>query len=152
MTQKYSREGDLHAVVAKQQIQIQALRNEIQQERQDAVRYSKLNELAKDYAFDVDEELETCLDMTPNQFERHCSTTVKKYARRDDVTSVDFFDDPAVAVDDAEPARYSRGNAGRPDAARIEKYSREAAEIAVRSGTKFEVEFEKIMKRHGLTV
>jgi hypothetical protein len=151
-TQQYAREKgvtDVHSTIAKLQAEVIRLRKEIEQERRDAVRYSKLNALAKDYAFSADEELETCMDMDDTQFERHVTKTVTKYARRDDVTGVDFFDDADVETD--EPARYGRGSTpSKNDVQKIERYSREAANNAARNGTKFDVEFDAIMKKNGL--
>jgi len=161
--EKYSRsnagggsgnQSGLAVIVARQADDIKKLRGEIARERRDAVRYSKLNELASDFAFDPKEEFETCADLTDDQFERHITKTVTKYARRDDVAGVDLF------VDAEEPTRYGRGS-GAPNAKKaelIERYSREAATVAARKNAKkrgsttFEAEFDAICKQHGLTV
>lgn len=148
-------QGNLAVIVARQADDIKKLRGEIARERRDAVRYSKLNELASDFAFDPKEEFETCADLTDDQFERHITKTVTKYARRDDVAGVDLF------VDADEPTRYGRGGSGAPNAKKaelIERYSREAATVAARKNAKkrgsttWEAEFDAICKQHGLTV
>jgi len=146
--------GNLAVIVARQAERIQKMETAMAAERRDVMRYAKLHELASEFAFDPKEEAETCTDMTDAQFERHCTVTVAKYARRDDVAGVDLF------VDAEEPTRYGRGS-GAPNAKKaelIERYSREAATVAARKNAKkrgsttFEAEFDAICKQHGLTV
>jgi hypothetical protein len=142
---------DLHRVVARQQAQLSDLRSQIERERRSVSRYSRLNELAREYAFDVKDEAETCHDMTDAQFERHCHVTVAKYARRDDVTNVELFNDPTLSSDQPGRTGVTRANVDQ-----IERYSREAASIAARKNaakrgsTTFEAEFEAICKQHGI--
>lgn len=152
LTQRYSRAADLHKVVARQQVRLQELCDQIATERRDATRYSKLNELSQEFAFDPREEADTCHDMTDKQFERHCTATIVKYARRDDVTNLELFTDPAVQID-----RVGSGRS-RVNVEQIERYSREAAAIAARKNaaqrgsTTFEAEFDAICKQHGVAV
>lgn len=156
MTQRYSRNSndDLHATVARQAAQINALTKKVDQERSDAVRYSKLNELGRTYAFDIQEEFETCADMTDSQFERHVTATVTKYSRRDDETAVELYDDNSVEVE-----RYGRGGQpSRQQVAQLERYSREAAQMAARKNalkrgsTTYDAEFQALCTQHGLVV
>lgn len=161
MTQNYSRNsGDLHAVVARQQVQIQRLQSEMAQRDRDAMRYSKLSELSKDFSFDIDDEMQTVLDMSDTQFDRHCQKTVAKYQKRGDITNVEFFDDATLNPEQG-PMQYSRngGRATSPAAAKqIEQYSRQAAQTAVeknakqRGSTTFEAEFNALLKQHGIAV
>jgi len=151
-SQRYSRTTDLHKVVARQQVRLQELSDQIARERRETARYSKLNELSREFAFDPREEAETCRDMSDKQFERHCTATIVKYARRDDVTNVELFTDPTVRAD-------SFGGTGtRVNVEQIERYSREAAAIAARKNavrrgsTTFEAEFESLCKQHGISV
>ena len=149
---RYSRSSDLHRVVARQQARLQELSDQITRERREAARYSRLNDLCREFAFDPREEAETCRDMTDQQFERHCTATIVKYARRDDVTNVELFSDPLVSVD-----RYGGSSMSRANVEQIERYSREAAAIAARKNaakrgsTTFEAEFDAICLQHGLT-
>lgn len=153
VTHRYSRNSDLHKVVARQQVRLQELSDKISRERRDAARYSKLSELARDFAFDPRDEAETCQDMSDKQFERHCTSTIVKYARRDDVTNVQLFTDPTVPVD-----RFGAGSASRISVEQVERYSREAAAVAARKNaakrgsTTFEAEFDAICKQHGLSI
>lgn len=153
VTHRYSRNSDLHKVVARQQVRLQELSDQISRERRDAARYSKLSELARDFAFDPRDEAETCQDMSDKQFERHCTSTIVKYARRDDVTNVQLFTDPTVPVD-----RFGAGSASRISVEQVERYSREAAAVAARKNaakrgsTTFEAEFDAICKQHGLSI
>ncbi|MBS0205000.1 MAG: hypothetical protein JSS49_19000 [Planctomycetes bacterium] len=153
VSHRYARHTDLHKVVARQQVRLQELSDQIARERRDAARYSKLNELSREFAFDPREEAETCRDMSDKQFERHCTATIVKYARRDDVTNVELFTDSTVTVD-----RYGAGAPSRATLDQIERYSREAAAVAARKNaakrgsTSFEVEFDAICKQHGLSV
>lgn len=153
VSHRYARHTDLHKVVARQQVRLQELSDQIARERRDAARYSKLNELSREFAFDPREEAETCRDMSDKQFERHCTATIVKYARRDDVTNVELFTDSTVTVD-----RYGAGTPSRATLDQIERYSREAAAVAARKNaakrgsTSFEAEFDAICKQHGLSV
>lgn len=151
-TQRYSRSGDLHRVVARQQLRLQELSDQIARERRDAVRYSRLTDMSREFAFDPRDEAETCRDMTDKQFERHCSATIVKYARRDDVTNVELFADPSL-----QPDRYGAAST-RVNVHQIERFSREAAAVAARKNatkrgcTTFEAEFDAICQRHGVTI
>lgn len=153
VSHRYARNSDLHQVVARQQFRLQELSDQITRERRDTARYSKLNDLSREYAFDPREEAETCCDMSDKQFERHCTSTIVKYARRDDVTNLDLFTDSTVPVD-----RYGAGSPSRATLDQIERYSREAAAVAARKNaakrgsTTFEAEFDSICKQHGLSV
>lgn len=148
---RYSRSSDLHAVVARQQARLQELSDQITRERREAMRYSRLTELSHEFAFDPRDEVETCRDMSDKQFDRHCTVTISKYARRDDVTNVELFSDPSVSVD-----RYGSGSMTRASVEQIERYSREAAAIAARKNaakrgsTSFASEFDAICREHGL--
>jgi len=154
VVQRIEQDGvDLHRVVARQHAQLNELRNQLEHERRDTSRYSRLNDLAREFAFDVKDESETCRDMTDPQFERHCQVTIAKYARRDDVTNVELFNDPTLASDRSGPSSISRVKIDQ-----IERYSREAATIAARKNadkrgsTTFEAEFEALCKQHGIAV
>lgn len=142
--------SDLHQVVARQQARLQELSDQLAQERRDAARYSKLCALAQQFAFDPRDEAETCRDMSDTQFERHCSATIVKYARCDELTGVELFHDPHLSTD---PLGRSR-----PNVEQLERYSREAAATAARKNavqrgaTTFEAEFAAICRQHGLTV
>ncbi len=120
----------------------------------DTVRYHKrsetLNALAADHEFDPAEEQELTADLTDEQFDRHCTKVIAKYAKRDEL-SLNLFDDP-------EPTRYSRGGS-KTNNAQLEKYSREAQEVAAQKNgaarkkvTTYEAEYEAICKRHGVAV
>ncbi len=152
LSQRYSRNHDLHAVVARQQVRLQELSDQIARERRETARYSRLSELSHEFAFDPADEADTCRDMTDTQFDRHCTATIVKYARRNDVTNVELFMDPTVRSD------RSATGALRPNTAQIERYSREAAAIAARKNaakrgsTTFEVEFDTLCKQHGIVV
>lgn len=146
--------GNLSVIVARQSTQLKeqaAQLKKLEQGRVDAVRYSKLTTLANEFAFDPKEEFETCQDMTDPQFTRHCEKTITKYSKRDDVTGVEL-------PDDLEPSRYSRSNGSRISAEQVERYSREAASVAVRKNaakrgsTTFEAEFDEICKKNGVSV
>jgi len=135
----------LRAAVARNQAEINHLRATMQQRDRDAIRYSRLNDLSRDFSFDPDDEMETVLDMNDEQFARHCENTVTKYSRN------------ATGVE-----RYGRGANGgqqsRRDVAQIERYSREAADVAARKNfekpgsTSFQTEYEAILKQHGIAV
>ena len=149
---RYSHSSDLHAVVARQQARLQELSDQITHERREAMRYSRLTELSHEFAFDPREEVDVCRDMSDKQFDRHCTVTICKYARRDDVTNVELFSDPSVSVD-----RYGSGSMTRANVEQIERYSREAAAIAARKNaskrgsTTFAAEFDAICREHGLS-
>lgn len=149
---RYSHSSDLHSVVARQQARLQELSDQITRERREAMRYSRLTELSHEFAFDPRDEVETCRDMSDKQFDRHCTVTISKYARRDDVTNVELFSDPSVSVD-----RYGSGSMTRANVEQIERYSREAAAIAARKNaakrgsTTFAAEFDAICREHGLS-
>lgn len=149
---RYSHSSDLHSVVARQQARLQELSDQITRERREAMRYSRLTELSHEFAFDPRDEVETCRDMSDKQFDRHCTVTITKYARRDDVTNVELFSDPSVSVD-----RYGSGSMTRANVEQIERYSREAAAIAARKNaakrgsTTFASEFDAICREHGLS-
>lgn len=164
---KYSKANDgddgLASVVASQAEQIKTLQQQmadqaaaIQQERTDAARYSRLMELSREYAFDPKEEMETVIDMTDDQFERHTSKTVAKYSKRGDVENVELFDDPSVAVDDV--AQYSRrGAASKVTAEQVKRCQRKAEDICtkkIQKGEKpdFETEFAAVCKADGIPV
>lgn len=151
---KYSRQSaanELHQVVARQQLQLKNLKDEIVRERRDVARYSRLAELSQEFAFDPKEEAETAFDLTDAQFERHCSHTIAKYAKRGDVLGVDLYVEPG------EPDRYSKGNA-RVSEDQVTRYSRQAADIAAqknavkRGSTTFQAELDAIFKQHGISV
>lgn len=141
----------LPVIVARQSREIQKLKDEITRERRDVSRYSRLSELAREFAFDARDEFETCVDMTDAQFDRHCDKTVTKYSRRDEVGYLDL---PEAGT----PQHYGRTGAARVSAAQIERFSREAASIAARKNasqggtTTFEAEFDAICKQHGVSV
>ena len=151
---RYSRGGrfdDLSVIVARQAQEIQRLRTHLHRERTDIQRYSRLLDLAQQFAFDPREEFEACQDLSDVQFQRHCERTVAKYARRDDVGYLDL-------PDDLDPNRYSRSQSTRINPAQIEGFSREAASIAAsknaaQSGsTTFEAEFDAICNQHGISL
>ncbi len=152
---QYSRsivaDSDLHKVVARQQVKLQEMSDQIACERRQTTRYSRLQQLSREFAFDARDEVETCQDMSDKQFERHCSATIVKYAKRDDATNLQLFDD-------LEPNRYERTGAARLKSDQIERYSREAAASAARKNaakrgsTSFAAEFDAICKQHGATV
>ena len=149
---KYARGADdLHKVVARQQVKLQELTDQMSRERRNATRYSRLQELSREFAFDVRDEEQTCQDMSDKQFDRHCTATIVKYSKRDDTTNLQLFDD-------LEPDRYDRKSGARMKPDQIERYSREAAAIAARKNatkrgsTTFEAEFDAICKQHGATV
>lgn len=141
----------LPVIVARQLREIQKLKDEITRERRDVSRYSRLSELAREFAFDARDEFETCVDMSDAQFERHCEKTVTKYSRRDEVGYLDL---PEAGT----PQQYGRAGSTRVSAAQIERFSREAASIAARKNaaqggsTTFEAEFDAICKQHGIAV
>jgi hypothetical protein len=153
----YSRGGSLHDVLARCQVQIKQLNKKLEQRDQDAVRYSRLNELSRHYDFSVDEEMETVLDLSDKAFEHHCTKTITKYSRRDDLTSLQFFDDPTLTG--AQVERYGRGaNSSGSETAAIARYSRQAEDLAAQKNgkkpgtTTFEAEFESICRANGITV
>jgi len=119
-----TRLDELHQLVARQQVRLQGLVDQLARERRDTTRYSRLCELSQQYAFDPREEAETCRDMTDPQFDRHCTATIVKYSRRDDVSSLELFHDPNLSAD--APGRT------RVSVEQMERYSREAAATAVR--------------------
>lgn len=139
----------LREIVARQQNELNALRDERAKERQDLIRYSRLSGLAKDYAFDVEEEMKTVIGLNDEQYERHCTSTIAKYAKRDDVTGVELYIDPA-------------GTGGGPNRnmkpGDADKYSREAAHRAAlknhaakKTVTTFEAEWNEVLKEHGIS-
>lgn len=160
---KYSRsnggvDSNLSKIVAKQANDIAALKASIAKKDQDVIRYSRLSELAQEYAFDPKDEFEGVADFSDAQFERHCTSTVTKYQRRDDLGGVELYEDAS-----GEPMKYGRqaatggrGTGVSPE--QIERYSREASSIAARKNaakrgsTTFEAEFNAICQRHGVTV
>jgi len=144
--------GDgLSVIVARQSREIQKLKDEITRERRDVSRYSRLSELARQFAFEARDEFETCIDMSDTQFDRHCERTITKYSRRDDVSDLDL---PEAGT----PQHYGRAGLSRISPAQIERFSREAASIAARQNaahagsTTFEAEFDAICKQHGISV
>lgn len=160
----YSRGGSgggdsqLAKVVAKQANRIQALELSIQKKDQDVIRYSRLTELAQEFAFDPKEEFLQVEDFTDAQFARHCERTIAKYQKRNDISGVDLYEDGT-----GEPERYGRnaatgGGGPRVNPEQIERYSREAASIAARKNaakrgsTTFEDEFAAICQKHGVSV
>lgn len=150
---------EVHALVGKLQTQLNAvqadnakLRNEIETERRDVARYSKLNELAEEYDFDVKEEQELVADYSDEQFERHITKTITRYSKRDDVLNFTLPMDPDVDVD-----KYSRGGKAKVNDQQVARYSREAADRAARKiaageKTNFEAEYAAICKEHGVAV
>lgn len=169
-TQNYSRldpADDIHKTIARQQLELNEsrrlnetlqtrltdLETQMEQERRDTVRYSKLNELAKTYDLVPEEEMKTTLDFSDEQFERHLTSTVTKYARRGG-DAEGLFDDRTLDVE-----RYGRGGIAAATAGMspelVEKYSREAATIAAnknakaKGSTTHKAEFEAILKQHG---
>jgi hypothetical protein len=138
-------------IIARQARVIQRLRSDLAQERRDISRYTRLQDLSRQFAFDPHEEFEACRELNDAQFARHCDRTVAKYARRDEVGYVDL-------PDDLEPDRYSGARTGRISPAQVERFSREAASLAARKNaakngsTTFEAEFDAICRQHGVTV
>lgn len=152
----YSRpqsEGDLHGVVARQQVRLQEMGEQLTRERRDASRYMRLAELSRDFAFEPHDEFSTCSEMSDAQFERHCAATIQKYSKRQDVTGLELFEDP-----DHDPERYRRGAPSRISVEQVERYSREAALLAARKNatkrgsTTFETEFAALCKQHGVQI
>lgn len=152
----YSRlpsEGDLHGVVARQQVRLQELGEQLNRERRDASRYMRLAELSRDFAFEPHDEFSTCSEMSDAQFERHCAATIQKYSKRHDITGLELFEDP-----DHDPERYRRGAPSRVSIEQVERYSREAALLAARKNatkrgsTTFETEFAALCKQHGVQI
>ncbi|MDB5345310.1 MAG: hypothetical protein JWP89_3687 [Schlesneria sp.] len=152
---KYSRMADdgLTGIISRQVARIRMLEVTSAADRRDVARYQRLGNLSREYAFDPNEELQTCRDMTDVQFERHCAATVTKYSRRGDITSVELFEDPGF-----EPDRYSRGGLSRVSPDQVERYSRQAALAAAhknamkKGSTTFEQEFDAICQKHGMTL
>ncbi len=162
---KYAKGGtvdrETHAVIARQQTQMLAMKGEIasmksslEQERRDVLRYSKLSELGQSYELDggVQGELELVKDYTDAQFDKHCEKVITRYSKRDDVTAFTIYDDPTVRVD-----QYS-GRGAKPSEQQIEQYSREAAERAANknfkkaNSTTFDAELQAILKDKGVAV
>lgn len=150
---KYSRtEFDgLTKVVAKQTAELKQVRDTMAKERRDVMRYSRLTELSREFAFDVKDELDVVQDLTDAQFETHCTKTVAKYQKRDDIVGLELYEGPG------DPERYSKSNGPTP--AQVEKYSRDAASMAANNNAKpgaphmsFETAFETICKQHGVAV
>jgi hypothetical protein len=152
---KYSRTVDdgLAGIISRQAARIKMLEVTSAADRRDVERYRRLGSLSHEYAFDPNEELQTCRDMTDVQFERHCAATVTKYSRRGDITNVELFEDPGF-----EPDRYSRGGLSRVSPDQVERYSRQAALAAAqknamkRGSTTFEQEFDAICHKHGVSL
>lgn len=160
-TMQYSRNGDVdpsfYKRLAKLEVdnrkltsQLTEERNARQLEQQDTMRYARLVELSRDHDFDPAEEMKTVIEFTDEQFQRHCDATVAKYARRDDVTNLQIFDDPTAQAD-----HYNRtGSAHRePTVAECEQYSRMAADEAARKNslkrgsTTFVAEYDALMAK-----
>lgn len=160
--QNYSRSAHdegLHAKVAQQQAQINNLVAQIEQRDRDVLRYSRLSELSKTFVIDsIDDEMAIVADFSDDQFERHCDKTITRYARRDAVENHDYLPDP---MPDSEVERYGRRN-GDPQSARqvaeIERYSRQAQQIAIEKNfkapgsTTFAKEFDALCKANGINV
>lgn len=152
----YSRlnsDDDLHSVVARQQVRLQELGEQLNRERRDASRYMRLAELSRDFAFEPHDEFSTCSELSDAQFERHCAATIQKYSKRQDITGLELFEDP-----DHDPERYRRGAPSRINVEQVERYSREAALLAARKNaakrgsTTFETEFAALCKQHGVQI
>jgi hypothetical protein len=162
MTTNYSKAAGngLADVVASQAERIKALEKQMQdqsaaidQERSDAMKYSRLAELSREYAFDPREEMELVADMNADQFERFITKGITKYARRDSLENLEVFDDPTVEVE-----RYSRGGASpRVSADQIKKYQRQAEDVYLKKISKgekpdFNEEFTTICKANGVPI
>lgn len=164
VTTNYSKgsaaDDGLANVVASQAERIKALEKQMQdqsdaiaQERSDAMKYSRLVDLSREYAFDPREEMELVADMSEDQFERFATKGITKYARRDSLENVELFDDQTVEVE-----RYSRGGASpRVSADQIKKYQRQAEDVCLRKISKgekpdFNEEFAAICKTNGVPI
>lgn len=149
----YSRpviDTSIHKRLATLEAAYRSTKEELANERQDAMRYARLNQLSREHSFDPKDEMQTVIDMTPEQFERHCTVTIGRYAKRDDITNLQLFEDPTVEVD-----QYGRGSANEPSADDCYRYSREAEDIAAKKNfaakktvTNWATEYDALIAKH----
>jgi hypothetical protein len=138
----------IHKRLAKLEVENRQMRTELNNERQDLARYSRLVPLAQEFEFDPNDEMKTVIDMTDAQFDRHCDVTIKRYSKRDDITNLQIFDDPTVEVD-----QYGRGrSANEPTVEECHRYSMMAGDIAankVASGQKtdWQTEYDALVSK-----
>ena len=129
-TTQYSRQGGepvadtaivatLQKTVARQQNELNTLRDRIATKERDIMRYSRLNGLSRDFAFNTDDEMTTCLGMNDDQFERHCTVTVAKYAKRNELEGAELYNDANLDRGQKKGTHITEKD--------VEKYSKQAA-------------------------
>jgi len=149
MTENYSKIEELQRELAACRTRI----NDLEQDKRDVTLYAKIHAIAAEHEIgDEAEHMAACLDMDEDGVEKYCKAL--SYApKKNEITSVDLYDDPNFD----EPERYSRGgrSAGRqPSKSDIDRYRREAGDLAVRKRqkgveTNFETEFNTILLANG---
>lgn len=91
----------------------------LEKKNRDTERYSKLRELSREYAFELDSEFSEVRELDDDAWQRHLRA-VSRYAKRNDPTAVDY-----LPVDPPEPPPAREAN--RED---IERRYHRAGEIA----------------------
>jgi len=106
----------------------------IESEKKTAVRYAKLNGLqSQGFSIDVDEELKDAESMSDEQFARHCTKIVERYAR--------------VPMGRALPIPGNEKIDGVPRDEKRERYSKQATDVTLELRSKGkQVEFSDVLE------
>ena len=109
----------------------------IEQEKVTQARYSRLSDLSREYAMDLDEEVADTMALNDQQFERYCEKIVARYSK-------------LPTANDGRPLYAPELPAARNKGHDPMKYSREAQDLMNAKGITYAEAAKQIREKHNV--